>query len=483
MTWSERKSLIKTAFFGEKGVDIVKKCVIINEDRERGEEMTNDSVRDRILMDIEKEKLLAGSKLPGARELARKYKVSFPMVQCAISLLEQDGILMCRPRRGTFVRDDWQNRLVHNHVVLFRNDLPWIPGFCRLLQKALPGLRFCSGFLRGMFELRTTFYIQQDREQYLDLSPYFPAELRKEENCFQAPFKGFREPDGRLFGIPFIFSPRVMFYNRALLKRCGIPEPVEGWSWEQFLDFLRILCGKLPAESVFNYSDAPYFWMNFIFRAGGKLIDRSDGKEVRILLDSPGVIRGMQCLRQLRKVLNIKEMQSERLGFSSGRVAFAVGDRELYSKCRAIGFDDFSVVPFPVISGGVSMTAQATDLICIRRECIDEALAEQYVQFMLSDRVQNLVGSASYGIPVLKKAAAASFRKEDARDAVFFREMEHISAEYNIDSSELSELIYYGMIRILCSGRPLEEALQEFASVLRVLMDTKNDLAIHGIPG
>lgn len=443
--------------------------------------MTNDTVRDRILMEIEKGKLPPGGKLTGARELARKYKVSFPMVQCAVSLLEQDGILECRPRRGTFVREDWQNRLVHNHVVFFRNDQSWISGFRRLLQKELPGLRFCTGFRRGMFELRTTFNIQQEREQYMDLSPYIPAELRKEENCFQAPFKGFREPDGRLFGIPFIFSPRVMFCNRRILRQCGIPEPSDGWTWEQFLEFLRILCVKLPSEQVFSYSDAPYFWMNFIFRAGGTLIDRSGGA-VRVLLDSPGVIRGMQCLRQLRSVLKITGMRSERIGFDSGRVAFAVGDRELYAKCRSAGFDDFSAVPLPVISGGVSVTAQATDLICIRRECADETLAEQYVRFMLSERVQNLVGKASYGIPVLKKAAAASFRKEDPRDVVLYREMEHISAEYNIDSSEFSVLIYYGMIRILCSERPLEEALQEFAGALRILIDTKNDLSIHGIP-
>ena len=444
--------------------------------------MTNDSVRDRILMEIEKGKLPSGGKLAGARELARKYKVSFPMVQCAVSLLEQDGILECRPRRGTFVRDDWQNRLVRNHVVFFRNNLPWIPGFRKLLQKELPGLRFCTGFRRGMFELRTTFTIQQEREQYMDLSPYIPAELRREENCFQAPFKEFREPDGRLFGIPFIFSPRVMFFNRRILHQAGISESAEGWSWEQFLDLLRILCGKLPPESVFSYSDAPYFWMNFIFRAGGRLIDRNGGSGVRVLLDSPGVVRGMQCLRQLRSVLRISGMQSERISFDSGRVAFAVGDRELYAKCRSVGFDDFGTVPLPAIPDGVSVTAQATDLICIRRECADESLAEQYVRFMLSERVQNLVGKASYGIPVLKKAAAASFRKEDPRDAVLFREMEHISAEYNVDSSELSVLIYYGMIRILCSERPLEEALQEFAGALRILIDTKNDLSMHGMP-
>ena len=35
--------------------------------------MTNDSVRDRILMEIEKGKLPSGGKLAGARELARKY--------------------------------------------------------------------------------------------------------------------------------------------------------------------------------------------------------------------------------------------------------------------------------------------------------------------------------------------------------------------------------------------------------------------------
>ena len=191
-------------------------------------------VREFLLDGIESGRFPTGSKLPGARDIASEVGASFLLVQHAVSSLEQDGIVECVPRRGTYVSRGWEERLIRNHLVILKQGvvLPWEKEFRTLLAEELPEIRIARNFDEGMFELRVTLYLQEHRDEYLDLSPYLPEEIYDENRFFQFPFRGFREPDGRVFGIPFIFSPRVVFYNREMLAQCGLPDPAHDWSWE-----------------------------------------------------------------------------------------------------------------------------------------------------------------------------------------------------------------------------------------------------------
>lgn len=166
-------------------------------------------VREFLLDGIESGRFPPRSQLPGARDIAAEVGASFLLVQHAVSSLEQDGIVECVSRRGTYVCPGWEHRLIRNHMVILKKGifLPWQKGFADLLAEELPELRLAHNFYRGMFELRVTLYLQEHRDEYLDLSPYLPEGIHDETIFFQFPFREFREPDGRVFGIPFIFSP------------------------------------------------------------------------------------------------------------------------------------------------------------------------------------------------------------------------------------------------------------------------------------
>ena len=133
--------------------------------------MVDDIVRNWILDGIESGGISAGGKLPGAREIAARCGISFLMAQRAIASLVQDGVLTCIPRRGAFVKPGWEERLIANHLVLFSNTREWVPKLRERMRAELPELRLCSGFKRGMFEVRTTYTLQRDRNQYMDLAP------------------------------------------------------------------------------------------------------------------------------------------------------------------------------------------------------------------------------------------------------------------------------------------------------------------------
>ena len=120
--------------------------------------------------------------------------------------------------------------------------------------------------------------------------------------------------------------------------------------------------------------------------------------------------------------------------------------------------------------------AQSTDLLCIRKECVDPELAAEFLHFMLSEEVQDYIAAEKYGIPVRKSSAQKSIDVSDPRDILFLTEMESMSAEYNLDSPELTRLIQGGIRRIINNGTlPLKQSLEELAQAVRVFLLIKNE--------
>ena len=405
-------------------------------------------VRDYLLDRIESGEYPAGSPIPSARKLGESVDASFAMILQAVNALAGAGILHCVSRQGSVVRPDWKERLMPNHFVVFNPNLPWVEGFRKLLEKRLPDLRFCTQFQRGMFEIRTTIPLQMRRSEYLDLTPYFRELFPDRSLFFESPFRSFLEPDGSIRGIPFIFSPRVMFCNPQLLKESGLEVPSEEWTSDDFLHLLGRLSRKVSKERLLNYSAGAFFWMNFVFRSGGTLID-------------PFAEKAAAC-----------DWKRE---FCEGRMPFVLAEREFLCTLRAEGMNDWSVLPLPRIPGGVDRMAQATDLICVRKECVDRELILEFLRFMLSEEVQDYIAAEKYGIPIRKSSAQKSIDLSDPRDILFLREMNSMSAEYNLDSPELMDLIQDGVSRIINDDAlPLRESLEDLAHAVRLFLAIKN---------
>ncbi|MFA6102971.1 MAG: extracellular solute-binding protein [Victivallaceae bacterium] len=437
------------------------------------------STRNYILDLLESGKLKGGDKLPGARVIASSIKVSFVKIQQALDKLVQDGILETIPRQGTFVQRNWNTRILQTNFTLYKKNLPWADCFEELLADRIPQLRLCRKFPQSVFELRTTIDVQNNRNNYLDLQPVLDRIYPDKSLFFSHPFKNFYV-DRKLVGIPFIFSPRVMFYNPKLLKKYGCSEPRLGWTWEEFIQSVRKMRARnIHGTEIFNWGTGMFLWINFIFRAGGCLISSSPSDPVAI--DHPQTRYGLQLYTELLHELNISYDEVVSLGdnfdyieqFTAGKLAFMVSVREALTDFRHAGFDDWQTVPLPVIEGGADITAQATDLICVRKSCTDLALVEKFVRFMLSEEAQDFIGMEKYGIPIRKSSAFKSIDTESSRDMLFLSETNKISAQYNINSPELSSMIEEGIIRIWRDNLDLAQATGVLAQAIRLFLQIK----------
>ena len=90
--------------------------------------------RDFILRGIRDGIYPGGSKLPGSRELVEPSGCAFTVVQTALNSLVREGILYSVPRQGTYVREDWNQRILPENLRVF------CPFWEKFLYKTLPSI-------------------------------------------------------------------------------------------------------------------------------------------------------------------------------------------------------------------------------------------------------------------------------------------------------------------------------------------------------
>ena len=358
-------------------------------------------VRNKILDLLESGEVPACEKLPVTRDLAAATGISLLIVQSAVESLSNEGVLYKVPRHGVYVHPDWRDRVLQRNVFFFDPlyELPYREELIGRMRSEFPNLRVVTGFRRGIFELRTTGYLQSHHAEYADLTEIFRAVFPDDADFTGTPFEACRM-NGRQIGLPLIFSPRVMFYNPKLLAAANVPEPVPGWSWEQFRTSLAAFRPLLPPEKRYYWKAEPFLWMNYIRRAGGTLIDPSAADPVRI--DTEETRRGLSAIRTLLRENDIPfvpQLPNYWERFIGGELPFLMQPREFLPLLDRAGCRDWKTAPLPTFPGGIDTTVQATDIFCVRRECADMHTAAGLVRLLLGKSFQNYLAEIRIGMP------------------------------------------------------------------------------------
>ena len=51
-----------------------------------------------------------------------------------------------------------------------------------------------------------------------------------------------------------------------------------------------------------------------------------------------------------------------------------------------------------------------------------------------------------------------------------------MTSDYNIDSSGITEIIYYRIVKLIRESMPLEEAIAEFSRAVDLILTTSNEM-------
>jgi len=94
------------------------------------------------------------------------------------------------------------------------------------------------------------------------------------------------------------YSPLVVYYNKDLFDKAGVPYPKDGWTWEEFRDTAKKLTKVGSDGRVETYGvNLPGTWIRaiepFVFSNGGDLMNQ-DGTKVEGFLNSQKTIEAFQ---------------------------------------------------------------------------------------------------------------------------------------------------------------------------------------------
>ena len=91
--------------------------------------------------------------------------------------------------------------------------------------------------------------------------------------------------------MPQNVSSLVVYYNRAVFAAAGVPEPADGWTWDDFVSTARQLTAGEVRGAGIDASIirlAPFVWSN-----GGDVVDDLE-QPTRLTLDEPAAREAVQ---------------------------------------------------------------------------------------------------------------------------------------------------------------------------------------------
>jgi ABC-type glycerol-3-phosphate transport system substrate-binding protein/DNA-binding transcriptional regulator YhcF (GntR family) len=435
-----------------------------------------EAVRDYILEGICSGKFKAGEPLESARNIADSLNISFISVLNAISSLNNDGILVSSPRRRSYVSTEWRDRILPEVFVTLYEQQPWYSEFKELLfeqsRHELP-FKFFSGFKNGTFQVLDTPQLHFEYRDLLDLTPFVDSKYFDDENFFSQAFTGCRI-NNKLYGIPVIFSPKVVFYNKKLLEEAGCSLPGNDWDWSDFINILEKLKEQLPAEDVINWNAGLNTWLAVILRSGGSIISEDESGRPKVMLDAPETIRGVKLWHSIKDLLNIQEnrmMHYYGKDFLAGKKALFIGSRQ----SLGLNFknNDFNAIVFPAVPGGNSKITLTSNIFCVRKSCLNTEVLTRLIDLLLSEPVQDFMGAKRQGLPVRKTSAIKSIDFSSPSDTIFLHEIPNLAAEYNFGYREIFELAQCGLERIMYEDVNIDQELHSLAMAIREIFKIK----------
>ena len=131
-----------------------------------------------------------------------------------------------------------------------------------------------------------------------DLSPFIE---RDPEVSLDDYFKNVVDIGRRgkaVYALPGDFTPMVLYYNKELFDKSGVPYPKPGWTFNEFLETAQKLTNKAENRFGFSFSNWMAGWIMWFWNNGGEILS-PDGSQAKGYLDSKQNVETVTFLRDL----------------------------------------------------------------------------------------------------------------------------------------------------------------------------------------
>ncbi len=378
--------------------------------------------------------MFPGAALPPIKHLQKIYSAGQSTIVKIIGMLEDEGLIVRKPRKGIFVSE---KALIHsetnngvspfypeflsvprdhvtfaipemfevsmwNHLInVFNNSGSHVPVRLKqvpnaeIISPAAPDKTMDMAIFSHPFG---TINLKFNSLDWLDLSPFLST-LDKNE-YYEKTF--ISDGENRVWGAaPYLISPFICI-NKDILRECGQGMPELSWGWEDFLSYSVMLKESIKKPGI-KWIFILMGYMNYFFHAGVSFVDEKTGQYT---VNTPAMKEAVVFLKKMLLEEKVSPMWwSERCGKSNyadmfeSRMAVMA---ERYSYHCNSGKEDFKpgMAPMPLAKGG-------TRTLCcfamgINNLSLNIEDCWEFLKFVLSEQGQNIVAEHTGHLPARK---------------------------------------------------------------------------------
>ena len=242
----------------------------------------------------------------------------------------------------------------------------------------------------------------QSRGVMLNLQPYIDKDKFNLDDYYPAALQCYKTADG-YYGLPRDIQPSVLYYNKDMFDKAGVPYPDDTWTWDTMIEQGQ----KLTAENQYalwaDLWDMELYWASAIWQNGGEILSDDYTKT---LIGEPAALGAWQWFHDMIFKYKIMPTPSaaEQFGdpFESGNVAMTTAGHwvvPLYSK---VDFK-WDVAPLPKGKERVSIVNSVGFVIAKDSKHPDQAWA--FLKYLVGEPGQTKVTALGLGVPALKSIA------------------------------------------------------------------------------
>lgn len=222
--------------------------------------------------------------------------------------------------------------------------------------------------------------------------------------------------DGSQYALPYETVPTMMFVNRTLLEKEGIPVPDSDWTWNDLYRICKKVTkdldgdGRLDQFGTYNYS-----WLEALYSNNGQIFDQHGKKCYLASEQTEDAVRFIQKLNELYQGEKVTQET-----FDAGNVAFmplSFAEYRTYKsypyKIKKYSNFQWDCITLPAGPGGSNTSRVDSLLIGISSKSPQKELAWEFLKILTNDReIQMELFRYSQGASVLKEVTNSTEAEE-----------------------------------------------------------------------
>ena len=244
----------------------------------------------------------------------------------------------------------------------------------------------------------------------LDLQPYIDADSKfNESDFFPGLLAAFKDKNtGEIFGIPKDWSTYVVYYNKEMFKKAGLPTPNEmfgygKWNWQDFLETAK----KLTKDGVHGVALDAGRWKVFPPQGGANWVQGVN----KVVVDTPEFAEAIQFNADLWLKYRVAPDMTEQSDQGPGdRFAQEKAAMYICGRWKAIAYKDadfeWDIAPLPYNRKMYTWV----DLVayCVAKDSKNPDDAYKLASFLTGKKGQELMAAAGHAIPIRRSVAYSS---------------------------------------------------------------------------